>query len=284
MTLEFALETADLSELASTLSAFESFSHLGHYEQWTTPEDPETPRELVGKFLQVVFSQDVSQAIQDQVSSIISSYTPGSKIVRIHDYVTIPGSKLTDPPLLFDIGLAPLHKDKNNATINQGDILEITYYGEVDANGAHTVPVVKRSYEITYSAMSVHVIDKFEWYCRDGSLHPTSREIPIEYFGQRWLDWLEQKRSQIIKWLRYHVAAAMIYNLPFDGFDSISDVMIEGGIFFQEYGSQISSYIGGYSQAFPQAVQSDTRAWLDLPWPGSSLTIREKFQEQLVYT
>lgn len=269
--LEFSKTNVALGEMQAHLASVAGIAYL-NYDETT---------------LQVYLDEEPDQAKIDEITALVDSYTAGDMTVRLYDYVADKqkyGYGPTQAPLLFGIELAPLHKDKEHAQIWQGDIQEITYYAAVSSSGVYTTPVVRRTYTITYNAMHIHVDDKFEWYRRDGSLHPDSHTIPIDYFGQRWLSWLERKRGQIIDWLRYHVAAAMIYNLPFDGFDSVADVMIEGGAFFQQYGVEISSYVGGYAQALPEAIQADARAWLELPWPGSALTIREKFQEQLIYT
>ena len=209
---------------------------------------------------------------------------------RIYDLV----SSLTrseDPPLEYDIGLAPVHKRVE--TVWRGDQTLIRYYAEP----SYTTPVCQRSFAVSYpddSPPRVEVVEELAWYCQDGSLHPTTKTLTRVYDGQRWLDWLEGKRKQIIEWLRYNVAAAMLGNLMQVGnipgsqgdITDLSGVMSEGGRFFATFSASISGYIGGYAQAFPEAVASSQDwPWLDLPWPGEQgQTIRGKFAEQLIYT
>lgn len=198
--------------------------------------------------------------------------------------------KSSDPPMEYDIGLAPLHKRVE--TVWQGDQTLVRYYAEP----SYTTPVCQRSFAVTYpddSPPRVEVVETLAWYRQDGSLHPTTKTLMRVYDGQRWLDWLEGKRKQIIEWLRYHVAAAMLANLMGSGslagsqgtITDLSGVMAEGGRFFSVYSPAISGYIGGYAQAFPEAVASTSDwPWLDLPWPGEQgQTIRSKFAEQLIY-
>lgn len=217
----------------------------------------------------------------------VAAWDPTAHLVRLYDYAQIQGDP-AQPPTEYDFGLAPLHK--HVADVWQGDQRLIVYYAEP----THETPVVQRAFAVEYldGPPRVQVTETISWYCNDGSLHPTTKQLLRVYAGQRWLDWLEGKRRQIVEWLRWHVAAAMIANLqatgPFEGgIGTISDlggVMAEGGAFFGEYGALISAYVGGYAQAFPQAVAADSRPWLDLPWPGEQMTIRDKFAEQLIYT
>jgi len=207
-------------------------------------------------------------------------------------YALVPSLPLSDqPPLEYDLGLAPLHK--NVETVWQGDQVLIRYYAEP----SYSTPVCQRDFEIAYPADNpprVEVIETISWYRQDGSLHPTIKTLRRTYDGQRWLNWLAAKRQQIVEWLRYHVAEAMIGNVMVTGSIRGSDgpiadlagVMAEGGKFFATFAPSISAYIGGYAQTFPQAVASTTDwPWLDLPWPGENeMTIRGKFAEQLIYT
>ena len=208
---------------------------------------------------------------------------------RIYSLVPSLGTS-DEPPTEYDIGLAPLHKRVE--TVWQGDQTLIRYY----ADQGYTTPVCQRSFAVSYpddSPPRVEVVETLAWYRQDGSLHPTTKVVTRVYDGQRWLDWLEGKRKQIVEWLRYHVAEAMLVNLVGAGtiagsqgtITDLAGVMAEGGRFFAAYSAPISGYVGGYAQAFPEAVASTSDwPWLDLPWPGEpGQTIRSKFTEQLIY-
>jgi hypothetical protein len=193
--------------------------------------------------------------------------------------------------LEYDIGMAPLHKRVE--TVWQGDQTMIRYYAE----STYVTPVCQREFVVSYpedNPPRVEVVETISWYRQDGSLHPTTKILTRRYDGQRWLDWLEGKRKQIVEWLRYHVAEAMSVNLMGSGsipgsqgtIADLGGVMAEGGRFFAAFSAPISGYVGGYAQAFPEAVASTTDwPWLDLTWPGEvDMTIRGKFAQQLIYT
>ncbi len=196
---------------------------------------------------------------------------------RIYEY--LDGYNLfqqTQPPLDVDWTTAcrvELHKRVDRTW--QGDQLEIGYYAEPE----YQTPVVRRLFEIEYRQASVHVVERIQWAIGDG-WHDVEKILERQYSGQRWLDWLESKRAQIIKWLRWNVAYAMMV-----GGLSQAETMTLGPEFFAEHGTKISAYVAGYAQDFPRAVESDSRTWLDLPWPGEQgMTIRKKFIQQLIYT
>ncbi len=173
---------------------------------------------------------------------------------------------------------------KKNTIIWQGDILQTIYYASLNPEtNVYSDPVIQWDTTVEYLPQVVKVVDRISWVMENGEIHPIPKVLNKLYLEQRWLDWLEGKRIQIIAWLRFNVAAAMMYALIPKGWD-VSQIMQVGGEFFGKFISQINSYESGYDQAFVEVVRTTTEyEWLDELWPDGTMTIRQKFEEQLVY-
>lgn len=253
-------------------------------------------RALLGDNFRTIYPMPEAQVMRISVNTKLQTQAEVNKLNKTINYhqslewAMKVGrySKLTNPHVPpFDQDFATalsinLHKD--NTVVWQGDILQTVYYAHLDPQtGVHGDPVIQWDTEVEYLPQAVRVVDHIGWVMENGEVHPSRKRLEKLYLGQRWLDWLEGKRVQIIAWLRFNVARAMMRALLPKGW-TVSQIMETGGAFFGEFQNQISSYQAGYDQAFVEAVKTSNHEWLDEMWYDDSMTIREKFDEQLVYT
>ena len=272
----YDLGQVNLDELQAPLLGVPHYSHLNYS----------------GSQLEIVLLDD--PGLSDQVytdakvstDAIVSSYVYGAHQTRLWDYVDNPPStRILLAPVDIDFTIA-VNREFHKVTTNvwKGDILEQIFYAEFDVQTqSYSVPVVKRTYEITYhpETLMIHVIETLAWYRRDGSLHPTTKAMHRYYTGQRYWVWWQGKREQTIEWLRHNVAMAMVANLLPQGW-TMDQIVAEGHAFYDDHGSNIYAYTSGGGTGLRDAVTADTRTWLDLPWPWNpAMTIREKFLEQI---
>ena len=235
--------------------------------------------------LSFFFDPELSAMDQQKLQAVCMSHKPDLWKVRISALAIIPLADEFAPPLDLDFSVGLTKSlQKINTSVHQGDILQTKYYDRIDA-GVPQDPVVQWDTRIVYNNTSVDAYETISWFLKNGQIHPQTKNLHQTYGGQRWLDWLEGKRSQIIAWLRWNVAAAMIYNLVQhgDGTWDIVRVMTEGAGFFKQYGLELATYISGNDRTVLGAIAADPRTWLDGIWPGSTMTIRQKFQEQMAY-
>lgn len=236
--------------------------------------------------LSLFFERELTEPEQSQLDAFLLRHDVKSWKTRISGLTITPTESEFLPPfdLDFSVGLK-VALQKVNTVVHQGDILQTIYYARVGADGLPCDPVVQWDTVVEYSATHIDAFETISWYLNNGQLHPDTKNLHQRYSDQRWLDWLEGKRSQIIAWLRWNVAKAMIYNLVMhgDGSWTVGRVMDEGAGFFKEFGPGIATYISGNDRSVLVAIQADERTWLDGMWPGTSITIRHKFHEQMEY-
>jgi len=259
----------ELLQKIQTLDQFESFNY----------SDP---------VLCLDFSSQPNSSVLVEAASRIDSYVRGSLYVRLWDYVDdahMSGYGHLEAPIAIDFTVLP-NREFHKVTTNvwKGDILEQIFYAEFDEQTqAHSTPVVRRSYSISYNpaALLIHVTETLAWYRRDGSLHPTTKTMHRYYNGQRYWVWWQGKREQTIEWLRHNVAMAMIANLLPQGW-TIDQIVAEGHVFYDRHGGNIYAFTSGGGDGLSESISTDPRSWLDLPWPWNpAMTIREKFLEQI---
>jgi hypothetical protein len=231
---------------------------------------------------------ELEQDDEHRLRDLILNHDAVQWQVKIADLTIISMADPWTPPLDLDfaVGLKTnLHK--LNTVVWQGDVLQTVYGAQVDENGIVSDVVVRWDTQVNYLEASIEVIDTITWIMRNGLDHPTTKTMRQIYGGQRWLDWLESKRDQILSYLRFWTCYSMMVNLYPLGWNQ-HQVMLEGAAFFHDYIATMQSYCTGYDLTFPSGVQADQRTWLDLPWVDyagpSQLSIRQKFHEQLVYT
>lgn len=236
--------------------------------------------------LSLFFERELTESEVITLDAFLLRHDVNSWRTRISGLTISPTESDFLPPfdLDFSVGLK-VALQKTNTTVHQGDILQSIYYARVGSDGKPADPVVQWDTVVEYSATHIDAYETISWYLNNGQLHPATKKLHQRYSDQRWLDWLEGKRSQIIAWLRWNVAKAMIYNLVIhgDGTWDVGKVMDEGAGFFKEFGMGIATYISGNDRTVLTAIQADNRTWLDGMWPGASMTIRQKFHEQMEY-
>ena len=225
-----------------------------------------------------IFLSPLNTLDKSTLDSLISSFSASDYMVKVARY-----SSLSDPftpPFSQDFATALNRRlYKVNTKQNQGDILQSIYYAVCDTNGNVSDPVIQWDTTVTYHNSSVEVFDNISWIMENNLPHPEQKTLHQVYAGQRWLDWLSSKRAQIISYLRAYTAASM----EVAGM-SQADTMAAGEAFVGFYATPINGYIVGYDLTFNNLVQSDTtRPWLDFMWYDQTMTIRQKYAQQLVY-
>jgi hypothetical protein len=269
------------------LDSIPNYTLYGLEQEVIAARGPLVRTRQVDNTVSLFFDQPLDQAAEDKLLATCLAHKPDLWKTRISALTILPLADEFTPPLDLDFSVGLTKSlQKINVNVWQGDILQTRYYDRIDDHGLPQDPVVQWDTRIVYNNTSVDAYETISWVLKNGQLHPTTKNLHQTYIGQRWLDWLEGKRGQIIAWLRWNVAAAMIYNLVKhgDGTWDIAAVMAEGARFFRQHGQEIATYISGNDRTVLASIGLDPRLWLNGPWPQTpTMTIRQKFQEQMAY-
>jgi hypothetical protein len=241
------------------------------------------------KTLTVTVSATLAIEDEDDLNDIIVSakYAP-TMPYKIYDY--IPASKIADKyelPLSVDYITEVTKRLIPVKTRLYGELQSIIYYGERDASGNDTIPIVQENFYYQRSA-TTGLLEKrtqiIRWFFDDGTLDCKYKER-VKYYDDlnASVSELKRVRATNIDDINDSIMPMIIATDP--NINTEQEVIDEGRRFFAQYSMERDLYINDGNYALTQAVKDDTTfTWLDndisAGWPGLT-TIRAFIITQL---
>ena len=238
----------------------------------------------------IVFNESQSIELDSLVTkwntSSYQNLIDGYKL-KIWDHATTKTKFIDEftPPIDLDFRVeinGRFEHDKILVKGDHGDYSSKVYYSMVDTTSSNKPilldPVIRRdyTYEYHHSDRWVKKCETISWYFSDESLHPTTKDICYYFEGQKYMNYMVEKRVEIINFLKTWVEQSLGYNAYYNPSSSLygnsfSQLDTTGKSFLADFNTSIRVFIDGGHQdqtgSFTYRLMNDTgsHVWLGDP-------------------
>jgi hypothetical protein len=229
---------------------------------------------IEGDILTIVGDSFSSEATCD---NIVQNHVPKgtSDEVKVWDYMDDVEDIYT-PPMNEDMrvkvnvpGQGRLEYVKTLRKGDYGDYSAKVYYSD---GATKSNAVIRRDFTYAYNHAVRQVIkdDIWGWYKKDNTVHEDTKLVKSWFEGTKYMKFMEQKRHEIILFLKYWVEQSMGYNVSNTGSPlhnwTFSQLDAEGKRFLKDYDAVISAFIDGANQDEAGSFKQNLIAETDFTW------------------
>jgi hypothetical protein len=236
--------------------------------------------------------------------------------IKIYDYMDDSQHNLdiTTPPKDHDwrveVNVPQTGRFEHSKTLSKGDHGDFsskTYYSTVTIDTGSNKPilsdvVLKRdfNYEYHHAQRWIKKTETVSWYKKDDTAHDDTKTIVHYFDGQKYMNYMVEKRTEIIEFLKTWVEQSMGYNALYNSSSSLyqnpfSELDTKGKTFLGDFDGSIRKFIDGQPQtetgSFVYNLTHDTGShhWVNdpvtptVPNGNPNETIRELMISESLY-
>jgi hypothetical protein len=223
----------------------------------------------------IITFNNVNNEFSLELANLINS----KKNYKIFEYITENKSTEEKTVIPKDISYDILGLHKKETVVN-GDLIEVTYYGEYDENTKiHSNPVIKenRTYTISDNVYTKRDID-IVWYYDDETESDDTKHVTKHYDTNKGMAAMKIRRQNILTSSKTNLVAY----LAMSGAGTIDECQLIGIAFLEDLGVGISLYADGNTSVILNTITNSTHTWLDNQVPQiNNYTIRNLMLAEL---